>query len=62
MCSFQHFKVIFEGLELVFKHFYMLQRIVSCSVINDMLNPIGLLSPIGIIGNLIKFPRCQFSL
>jgi hypothetical protein len=28
MCCFQHFKVIFEGLGLVFKHFHMLQRIV----------------------------------
>jgi hypothetical protein len=33
MYCFQHFKIIFEGLGLVFKHFYMLQCIVSCSVL-----------------------------
>jgi hypothetical protein len=33
ICCFQHFKVIFEGLGLVFKHFNMLQCIVSCSVL-----------------------------
>jgi hypothetical protein len=33
MCCFQYFKVIFEGLGLVFKHFYMLQCIVSCSIL-----------------------------
>jgi hypothetical protein len=30
---FQYFKVIFEDLGLVFKHFYMLQHIVSCSIL-----------------------------
>jgi hypothetical protein len=33
MCCFQHFKVIFEGWGLVFKHFYMLQCIVSFSLL-----------------------------
>jgi hypothetical protein len=51
MCCFQHFKVIFEGLGLVFKHFHMLQRIVSCSVLMTCLIPKGPLFAIGIIGS-----------
>jgi hypothetical protein len=62
MCCFQHFKVIIGGLGLVFKHFYMLQCIVSCSVLMTCLTPKGLLSPIGTIESLGKFPQCQFSL
>jgi hypothetical protein len=30
ICCFQYFKVIFEGLGLVFKHFYKLRYIVLC--------------------------------
>jgi hypothetical protein len=62
MCCSQHFKVIIEGLGLVFKHFYMLQCIVSCSVLMTCLTPKWLLSPVGTIESLGKFPQCQFSL
>jgi hypothetical protein len=60
MCCFQHFKVSFEGLGLVFKHFYMLQCIVSCSVLMTCLIPKELLSPVGTIERLGKFLQCQF--
>ena len=62
MCCFQHFKVIIEGLGLVFKHFYMLQCIVSCSVLMTCLIPKGLLCSMETIESLGKFPQCQFSL
>jgi hypothetical protein len=62
MCHFQHFKVIFEGFGLVFKHFYMLQCIVSCSILMTCLTPKGPLFPVKLIGSLGRFPRCQFSL
>jgi hypothetical protein len=60
MCYFQHFKVIFEGLGLVFKHFHMLQCIVSCSVLMTCLIPKGPLFPIGKIGSHNVNFHCDF--
>jgi hypothetical protein len=62
MCCFQHFKVIFEGLGMAFKHFYMLQCIVSCNALMTCLTLKGLLFPTGTIESLGKNPQCQFSL
>ena len=59
MCCFQHFKVIFEGLGLVFKRFYMLQCIVSCSVLMTCLIPKELLFQVGTIESSSKFLQCQ---
>jgi hypothetical protein len=60
MCCFQHFKVTFEGLGLVFKHFYMLQCMVSCIVLMTCLIPKGPMSPVGIIGpHNVNF-HCDF--
>ena len=60
MCCFQHFKVIFEGLGLVFKHFCMLQRKVSCSILMTCLIPKGLLSLVGIMGSHDVNFHCDF--
>jgi hypothetical protein len=60
MCCFQHFKVIFEGLGLVYKHFHMLQCIVSCSILMTCLIPKGPLFIVGIIGSHDVNFHCDF--